>query len=172
LAEIYYTMKTFLSSGAGAALVMLGTVFSASGESATFGWHTTTSIGSTVSQVYMRGPFARNKAPEKKGPFKGEFLSRAGEWQSKLVAVYKLSADNNGELHSRKVDFAVAPPSNSDAVETNGWRGLKVHFATESLSFEPEESFVLVFKSKLSADPAREAMEIVTVRITKVFGPS
>src|SRR5438067_7129376 len=102
-------MKIFLPTLKGVALMVPATVFSASGESATFGWHTATSSGSTVTEVYMLGPIARNKAPEKKGVFKGEFLSRAGEWQSKLIAVYKLSLANNGELQSRKVEFKVSP---------------------------------------------------------------
>jgi hypothetical protein len=165
-------MKMYLASFAGAAVIVLATVFSASGESATFGWHTTSSSGSSVTGVYMLGPIARNKSPEKKGVFKGEFLSRAGEWQSKLAAVYKLSLDKNGELQSRKVEFTVSPVANSDTVETNGWRGVKMHFATESLSFEPEESFVLIFKGKLTPDSTKEGMDMVMIRITRLFVPS
>ncbi len=165
-------MKMFLASLAGAALVVLATVPSASGESATFGWQTTTGSGSTVTGVYLVGPTARNRHPEQKSVFKGEFLSRAGEWESKLTAVYKLSAGKNGELQSRQVEFTVSPPSSSDTVEKNGWRGVKVHFETENLAFEPEESFVLIFKSKLTADPAKEGMEMVAVRIIRLFVPS
>jgi hypothetical protein len=153
--------------------MVLTTVFSASGESATFGWHTTTSSGSYVTGVYMLGPIARNKAPEKKGVFKGEFVSRAGDWQSKLTAVYKLFLNKNGELQSREVEFTVSPLSSSDSVGTNGWKGVKMHFATGNHSFEPEESFVLIFKSKVTTpDGMKEQMEMVMVRIIRLFVPS
>src|SRR5438045_6813236 len=121
--DISSNMKMFLPSFTGAALIVLATVFSAPGESATFGWHTTTGSGSYVTGVYMLGPVARNKAPERKGVFKGEFVSRAGEWQSRLTAVYKLSLNKSGELQSRKVEFTVFPLSSSDSVGTNGWKG-------------------------------------------------
>ena len=153
--------------------MVLATVFSACGESATFGWHTTTSSGSYVTGVYMLGPIARNKAPEKKGVFKGEFVSRAGEWQSKLSAVYKLALDEKGALQSKKVAFTLPPASNSDTVETNGWKGVKMHFATANLSFEPEESFVLIFKSKVTTpDGMKEQTEMVMVRMIRLFVPS
>jgi hypothetical protein len=165
-------MKTFLLSSTGAAMMMLATAFSAAGESATFGWHTTTGSGSTVTGVYLLGPVARNKSPEKHGVFKGEFLSRAGEWQSRLAAVYKMSVDENGELQSRKVGFSAFAVSNPETVQTNGWKGVKMHFTTENLSFEPEQSFLLIFKSKLTSDPTKEEMEMVMVRITRLFVPS
>jgi hypothetical protein len=166
-------MRTFLPSFTGAALMVLVTAFSAASESATFGWHTTTSNGSYVTGVYMLGPVARNKAPERKGVFKGEFVSRAGEWKSKLSAVYKLSPNKSGELQSRKVEFTVSPSSSSDSVETDGWKGVRMHFATGNLSFEPEESFLLIFKSKATTpDGIKEQMEMVMVRIIRLFVPS
>lgn len=157
----------------GAAFVLLATIFSASGESATFGWHTTTSGGSEVSSVYMLGPTARNKVPDKKGIFKGEFVSRAGDWQSRLTAVYKLSLGSNGELQTQRVEFTIPPVSSYETVETNGWKGVKIRFATTSISFEPEESFVLVFRSKLQTrEGMKDQMEMVTVRIIRLFVPS
>jgi hypothetical protein len=156
-----------------ASFVLLVTIFSAAGESATFGWHTTTSGGSYVSGVYMLGPTTRNKVPEKKGVFKGEFISRAGDWQSKLTAIYKLSLGSNGELQTQKVGFTLPALSSYETVETNGWKGVKIRFATASVSFEPEESLVLVFKSKVeTSDGMKDHIELVTVRIIRLFVPS
>src|SRR2546428_5752246 len=102
-------MKAFLPRSTGAALMVFATVYSVSGESASMGWHTTTSSGSYISRVYMVGPTARNKVPERKGIFKGEFFSREEGWQSKLTAIYKLSLDKKGDLQSRKVEFVILP---------------------------------------------------------------
>src|SRR5215475_8428409 len=60
-------------------------------ESALMGWQTSRVDGSYESRVYMLGPTQRNKMPERKGEFKGEFYTRQGEGKSELVSIYKLS---------------------------------------------------------------------------------
>lgn len=166
------TMKKLLLSFTCVALMMLAPLVSASGESALRGWETTTSSGNCVWRVYMRGPTARNKLPEKKGVFKGEFFSREGEWQSKLTAIYKLSLDKKGELQSQKVEFRVSPVVKREIIEANGVkvRLAQRQFETANLSFEQEESFVLIFKIR---DPGgNDETEMVMLRISSVFVPS
>lgn len=52
-------------------------------------------------------------------------------------------------------------------------KGVKIHFATADISFEPEQSFVLVFKSKVETrDGMKDQMEMVTVRLIRLFVPS
>jgi hypothetical protein len=138
-------------------------------ESAMMGWQAISTTGFYVSQVRMVGPTARNKYPEKRGVFKGEFLGVAS-WQPKLTSVYKLSLGNGGELQSRKVEFTITPVATPETAVVNGIKMIKTRFETEALAFEPDECFVLVFKAK--AQGQQEKTEIITLHITGLFVPS
>ena len=163
-------MKIRLLKSASSALILLAAHFSAFGESALVGWETTTNSGSYVSQVHLLGPTRRNQDPEKNAAFKGEFASRAGEWRSTLIAIHQLSLDKKGNLQSRKVAFTSTPAPNPEVVKY-GNKILRTQVETERLSFEPEDSFVLVFKTKVD-EGGKEWLEMVTVRIKHVFVPS
>src|SRR5882672_10747278 len=155
-------MKTPLLKCAVIAAAALATSRSAFAESALFGWQAIPETVSYVSRVHMTGPTARNKSPGKRGVFKGEFFSF---WGSKLTDVYKLSLDKNGAMQSQKLEFTISPVSNPETVETNGVKSVKIQFETQSLAFEPGESFVLIFRTKADAG-RKDWTEMVMLRIT------
>jgi hypothetical protein len=146
----------------------VATAASAVAESATMGWQALPSAASYASQPRMTGPTARNKYPEKKGIFKGEFFSR---WGCQLTAIHKVRLDQKGNLQSQNVKFTVLPDQAPETVETNRIRQTKVLFETESLSFEPGEAFVLIFKTKVDS-PDKEHTDMIMLRITNLFIPS
>jgi hypothetical protein len=156
-----------LRAGTAVAL-LLGMVSTAVGESALMGWETTTNGERYVVEVHMVGPTKQNKMPEKKGIFKGEFLSdtvNAGE----LMAIHRVSLHGNEGLKTEKVGFKMVGQVSSETVEINGVKLAKVRFETESLSFEETDWFVLIFKS----GPAdRKEVKMVMVQIIPVFVPS
>jgi len=158
------------------ALVVIAPLQVMSGESALVGWqavpHGETGRGddppaaSNFSQVFMEGPAQMNKVPEKKGSFAGEYLTPKAAQPPKLTAIYKLSLDEKGELQSRKVQFKISPEQipvivRVDAVHKE--ERVKTRFTTETLAFEPGESFVLIFKTKGSAS---EETEMIVLNIT------
>ena len=132
------------------------------------GWQAVTSEASYAAQPRMTGPIARNKYPEKKGVFKGEFLS---VWGCQLTAIHKVSLAEKGNLQSRRVSFTIVPVEKPETVETNGIKQTKVLFETESLRFEPGECFLLVFKTK-AGSPEREQTNTFMLHITNLFIPS
>jgi len=164
-------MKTTLLRPGGIAAALLAVGGSAAAESATMGWQAVPHEASYATQPRMTGPVARNKYPEKKGVFKGEFLSA---WGCQLIAVHKLSLNQKGNLQSQRVKFTVLPVSKPEPVETKeapGIKQTKVLFETESLSFEPGACFMLIFKTKLDS-PAKVHTNMIMLNITNLFIPS
>jgi hypothetical protein len=149
-------------------MALFAIVLPAAAESATMGWQAVSSTPGYATRPLMTGPTARNKTPEKKGAFKGEFLS---SWGCQIAAIHKLSPDEAGSLQTMKVSFTILPVEKPEIVETNGIKQTKVLFETESLSFEPGECFVLVFKTKVGS-PEKEHTDICVLHITKLFIPS
>lgn len=161
-------MRNALLNFAAVVTALLGVVVSATAESATIGWEAVSSTPSYATQPRMTGPTARNKTPETRGAFKGEFLSTGG---CELVAIHKLSLDKSNSPQMKKVTFTILPAAKPEIVETNGIKQTKVLFETELLSFEPGECFILVFKTKLNSS-GKEHADICMLRITKLFIPS
>src|SRR6267142_122961 len=115
-----------------AAVLALSTAQTARAESATMGWQAVSTTGFYVSQVQMVGPTARNKRPEKRGEFKGEFLG-VESWQPKLIGIYKLWLGRDGELQSKKIEFTITPVSTPEKPVVNGIKFLKTKFETQAL---------------------------------------
>ncbi len=163
-------MRTLCFELAGAVAFALA-AYSTLAESALMGWQTAEKGGQYVYKVHMLGPTQRNKVPERKGSFKGEYFCRKGEWRSTLVAVYKVSFNTQHGLQSDKVEFTVSPP----VAAPHEPDGEKVDFTTHSLSFGDSDSFLLVFKTKAGTDKegkALEGTEMVLLPIVPVFVPS
>ena len=155
---------------AAAIALALPAAHSATAESALMGWQTARKDGEYVYKVHMLGPTQRNNQPEAKGRFKGEFFSRKREWQSKLIAVYKLSFSKTRELQSQKVDFTVSSAGTASQPDTG-----KTDFTTQRLSFGDRDSFLLVFKTKEGTDKQGkdvEGTEMILLPIVPVFVPS
>jgi hypothetical protein len=161
-------MKSAFLNFTAAVTALLAIVLSAAAESATMGWEAISSTASYATQPRMIGPTARNKRPEKNGAFKGEFLAQLG---CQLTAIYKLSVDDKGNVQTKKVGFTILPVQKPEIVEKNGIKQTKVLFETESLSFEPGECFILVFKTKVGS-PEREQTDVGMLHITGLFIPS
>jgi hypothetical protein len=137
-------------------------------ESARFGWEAISNVPRFATEARMTGPTAFNKHPEKRGVFKGEFMS---QWRCQLAAIHKISLDEKGNLQSKTVEFTVPPVQTPETVKRGGAVFTKVLFETESLSFEPGEAFVLVFKTKLQGS-GKEETEMIMLPITHLFIPS
>src|SRR5262245_8682320 len=110
-------MKSALFKFATAMTALVASIASAAAESATMGWQADASTASYATQPRMTGPIAQNKYPEKKGVFKGEFLSA---WGCQLTAIHKLSLDEKGNLKLKNVSFTILPNQKPEVVETNG----------------------------------------------------
>src|SRR5262245_57110223 len=161
-------MKSAPFQFAAALAALLAFISCAGAESATVGWQAVSSTPSYATQPRMTGPTARNKTPEKKGAFQGEFLS---SWGCQLTAIHKLSLDKKGSPQTKKVSFTISLVQKPEIVETNGTKQTKVLFETESLSFEPGECFILIFKTKVDS-PEKEHTDICILHITGLFIPS
>ncbi len=164
-------MRAYCLKFAATITLALAAAHSATAESALMGWQTARKDGEYAFKVYMLGPTRRNKQPGAKGSFKGEFFSRKGEWQSKLIAVYRLSFSRTRKLQSQKVDFTVSPTAPGANQPDTG----KTDFTTQILSFGDRDSFLLVFKTKVGTDKQGKDIEgtkMILLPIVPVFVPS
>lgn len=112
-------------------------------ESALFGWQAVHhGYSAKAETIALTGPTARNHSPERKGSFRGKFVPRSqGLAQAKLVTIFKLSLDQQGELVRQKIRYTLAPSTNEDKTI-----GHAVELETEAISFDRGDSFLMIFE--------------------------